>query len=480
MTSAPALRSVLHARNHGLAPGRRLLGLALLATVLPAMTGALVLGRGRLGLGSVLLLYLLAVVVLSVVGGIVVGALAAVGSFLLANFFLTPPYHTFDVESRDSVITLVVFLGVAVTVSVLVDVAARREAAAARSQAETAVLQREVAEPLAERSPEHVLAEIAHTFDLRTVALVETAGGVERVLASVGQPARGAAVTVGVDIGRHRQLRGTGGEFFAEDRRLLSSLAHAASRAVDIRALATEAERAAELAVVDRLRSALLAAVGHDLRTPLAGIKAAVTTLRQPAVRLDDGDVAELLATIEESTDRLGDLIANLLDLSRLEAGALSVTASPVALDEIVARVIVERTMHDVENRVPDDLPLVLADAGLLDRIVANLVDNASRYSPAGTPVVVEAEAAETSVVLRVVDRGPGVPQEDWPRLFVPFQRLHDRGADAGVGLGLAIARGFAEAMGGQLDPSSTPGGGLTMSLTLPRADPVPGRSGPA
>ena len=460
-------------QGHGLTPFRRGLGLLLVALALPVLTGVLVAIRGDVDLASVLLLYLFAVVVISVIGGLVGGVAAAVVSFLLANFFLTPPYHTFHVEGRDSVIALVVFLLVAVTVSVLVDVSARSQAAAARSEAEATLLGRVAAEPLTESSVEDVLTEVATLFGLTSVALVERRNDTDTVLARLG-PAFTGSGTVSVDAGGDRLLLGDGRDLFAEDRRLLRNLAHAASRALDAQALAGEASRAQELAEVDRLRSALLAAVGHDLRTPLAGIKAAVTTLRQPEVQIAPADRAELLATIERSADRLADLIANLLDLSRLQAGALRIDLRAVPVDEVVARALIERHLGDVVNAVDDGLPMVLADPGLLERVVANLADNAHRHATAGSRIEVLAGCTETAVEISVVDQGPGVQEIDWPRMFVPFQRLHDRSTDVGVGLGLAIARGFTEAMGGTLEPAHTPGGGLTMTVTLPRADVAP------
>jgi len=470
-----APRAALPQRGHGLTPLRRRLGLLVAALALPAMTGVLVTVRGNLDLGSVLLLYLLAVVVISVIGGLVGGVAAAVGSFLLANFFLTPPYHTFTVDSRDSFIALLVFLVVAVTVSVLVDVAARQQAAAARSEAEATLLGRVAADPLTASSVEDVLGNAASTFGLVSVALVERRNGTDTVLARVG-PAFEGPGTVTMDAGGDRLLLGDGRDLFAEDRRLLSNLAHAASRAVDARALAGEASRAQELAEVDRLRSALLAAVGHDLRTPLAGIKAAVTTLRQPDVHIEQADRDELLATVESCTDRLADLVANLLDLSRLQAGALSIDLRPVPVDEVVARALIERHLGDVVNAVDDDLPMVLTDPGLLERVVANLADNAHRYASPGSKVEVRAVYTDAVVEVAVVDQGPGVEESDWARMFVPFQRLHDRSTDMGVGLGLAIARGFTEAMGGTLRPTHTPGGGLTMTVTLPRAGVIQGQ----
>ncbi|WP_432993231.1 sensor histidine kinase [Dactylosporangium sp. CA-233914] len=231
------------------------------------------------------------------------------------------------------------------------------------------------------------------------------------------------------------------------------------------------AARARELAQVDRLRTALLDAVSHDLRTPLAGIKAATSSLRSPDVEFSAADRAELLATVEEATDRMTALVENLLSLSRLRAGVLSATPEPTALDAVAADVVlhVPATEHGrarVAVDVPDDLPLALADPGLLERVVANLVANALAAAP---HVRVTGSAAGGRVRLHVADDGPGVPPADFAALFEPFQRRGDRGG-AGLGLGLAIVRGFTEAMGGTVTPSQTPGGGLTMTVELPSA----------
>jgi K+-sensing histidine kinase KdpD len=196
-----------------------------------------------------------------------------------------------------------------------------------------------------------------------------------------------------------------------------------------------------------------------------------VSSLRQEDVTWTLQEEQELLATIEASADQLEDLIANLLAMSRLQAGALSVHKQPVALDEVVARALIDTPDHSVKIAVADDLPLIQADPGLLERVVANLLANARRFAPEGQPVLVQADADEHVVRLHVSDRGPGVPQEEWTRIFQPFQRLGDRPTDGtGAGLGLAIARGFTEAMGGILTPADTPGGGLTMTVTLPVA----------
>jgi two-component system sensor histidine kinase KdpD len=266
-------------------------------------------------------------------------------------------------------------------------------------------------------------------------------------------------------------VAGWGPPLFGEDRRVFDQLAAAAARTLEAQRLASQAAHARELAETDRLRTALLTAVGHDLRTPLAGIKAAVSSLRQPDIEFAADDRAELLATIEESADQLTDLVENLLSLSRLQAGALSLHAQPVPLDAVVAQALLHSssTGHRFDVDVADDLPLVLADPGLLERVVANLLGNACAASPAGRTVELHARSTGDRVVLYVVDHGRGVRTADRERIFAPFQRLDDR-AGSGLGLGLAIARGFTEAMGGTLAPGDTPGGGLTMTLTIPAA----------
>jgi two-component system sensor histidine kinase KdpD len=249
-------------------------------------------------------------------------------------------------------------------------------------------------------------------------------------------------------------------------------MAVVAARALEAQRLAADAARADGLAQIDRARSALLAAVGHDLRTPLARIKVAVSSLRQSDMILPPAEQAELLATIEESADTLSELVDNLLGLSRLQAGVLSVHLDSVPLDAAVSSALLHLGPRSKEFivEVPDDLPMVCADAGLLERVLVNILANAQTASPPGRPVEVTAEVNVEQVSVIIADSGSGVPAEDHERMFEPFQRLHDR-STTGLGLGLAIARGFLEAMGGKIRPTDTPGGGLTMIISLPRAD---------
>jgi two-component system sensor histidine kinase KdpD len=233
-----------------------------------------------------------------------------------------------------------------------------------------------------------------------------------------------------------------------------------------------QASQAEALAEGNRIRTALLAAVSHDLRTPLASIKASVSSLRQTDVEWTAADEADLLATIEQNADRLDALIGNLLDLSRLHTGSLEPFLRPTAIDEVAP--VALRGLDaaaQLEIAVPDVVPLVRADPGLLERVLANIFSNALRYSPASRPPALRARQAGETVVLEVVDHGPGVPGDGLKeRIFEPFQRLGDRHGGVGVGLGLAVAKGFAEAMGGTIAAVDTPGGGLTIRVALPVA----------
>ena len=451
----------------GLPRTRRLSAFAVGAALLPVMTVVMVVVREHLDLESVLLLYVLAVVVVSVLGGVLPAVVAALAALLLSTHYFTEPYGTWDVTHRLDVIALVTFLLVAVGVSVTVELAGRARVTAARERIEADLLSRVSAASVGDSSLREVLGQVRDTFGMSSVALLAEDG---HPVGLVGPPLVGRAV-ISADAGEGMRLVAEGPELFAADKRLLQRLAVAAARACEAQRLAEEAARARDLAEVDRLRSALLAAVGHDLRTPLAGVKAAVSSLRQPDIEWTEQEQAEFLAQIESSADRLGELVANLLAMSRLQAGVLSVDLTSVALDEVVARALLDLDSRDVDVQVPDDLPFATTDGGLLERVVANLVDNARRFSPPGFPVrVVGTLAADRrSLQLSVVDRGPGVPPEQWEAMFTPFQRLDDRGGP-GVGLGLAIARGFTEAVGGTLQPSATAGGGLTMTVTLPVA----------
>jgi len=451
-----------------LSRGRRIAGFALVLAGLPALTG-LLRALPNLSLTNDILLFLAAVIGVSLVGGLWPALLAAVTGSLLLNWYFTPPVGKFTIAESDNLLALIIFVVVAIAVSWVVDQAARKTRQAAEAGADAQTLATVAGSVLRGERPLIALLErLRETFTLQSVTLLEKGS----VVASVGDEpcllARHADVEVKVDDDLVMLLRGHA--LAASDRRIVEAFAAQAAVALRQERLTAEAAAAKPLAEADRMRTALLAAVSHDLRTPLASAKAAVASLRSTDVHFDQHDRAELLATADESLDRLDRLVANLLDMSRLQAGSLGVTAIDIGAEDVVPRALDDLgpDARTVTLHIPADLPLVHADPGLLERVVVNLVANALRYSPAGHPPVVTASTLGSTVELRVIDHGPGIPPDRWTDVFLPFQRLGDRDNHTGVGLGLALSRGLTEAMGGTLTPEETPGGGLTMILALP------------
>ncbi|MFC9916773.1 ATP-binding protein, partial [Streptomyces sp. NPDC127197] len=429
---------------------------------------AVLLNTVHLGLANDMLLFLTLTVAAALLGGLYPAlASAAFGTFLL-NYFFTPPLHRLTIADPKNIVALVIFIGVAVSVASVVDLAARRTHQAARLRAESEILSFLAGNVLrGETSLEALLERVRETFGMESVALLERESDVApwTCAGSVGlRPCQSPEeADVDMPVGDHMALALTGRVLPAEDRRVLAAFAAQAVVVLDRRRLQEEADRARTLAEGNRIRTALLAAVSHDLRTPLAGIKAAVSSLRSDDVEWSEEDQAELLEGIEQGADRLDHLVGNLLDMSRLQTGTVTPIIREADLDEVVPMALGGVPGDSVELDVPETLPMVHVDKGLLERAVANVVENAVKYSPPGAPVLVAASALADRVEVRVVDRGPGVPDDAKERIFEPFQRHGDAPRGAGVGLGLAVARGFAEAMGGTLDAEDTPGGGLTM-----------------
>ncbi|WP_329424990.1 sensor histidine kinase KdpD [Streptomyces sp. NBC_01268] len=432
-----------------------------------------------LGLANDMLLFLALTVAAALLGGLFPAlASAALGSLLL-NWFFTPPLHRLTIADPKNIVAIAVFFGVGVSVASVVDLAARRTHQAARLRAESEVLSYLAGSVLrGETSLEALLERVRETFSMESVALLERTGDLEpwTCAATVGaRPvARPEDADVDMPVGDHLALALTGRVLPAEDRRVLGAFAAQAAVVLDRQRLVDQAEEARKLAEGNKIRTSLLAAVSHDLRTPLAGIKASVSSLRSDDVEWSEEDQALLLEGIEEGADRLDHLVGNLLDMSRLQTGTVTPLIRSTDLDEVVPMALGGVPDGSVELDIPETLPMVAVDRGLLERAVANIVENAVKYSPDGVPVAVGASVLGQRLELRVTDRGPGVPEEAKDGIFEPFQRFGDAPRGAGVGLGLAVARGFVEAMGGTLTAEDTPGGGLTMVLTLRTAGPPP------
>jgi len=475
---------VLPSLAGGLTPRRRLAGLVTAVVSLAALTPICAALRDQLSLAANVSLYLLVVIVTSLVGGFYPALAAAIAGSLLLNFYFVEPLHTFTIAAPENVVALVIFLLSAVLVSQVVDIAARRSSQATRATAEAETLSTFAGSLLrGEQGLTALLERVRETFAMRSVSLLKHATGGRAspsvpgqwtTVATVGDnapacPTDGDAFAA-IDDEQTLVLRGR--PLPAEDQRVLSAFAAQVGVAYRQGQLAEAAAAVEPLAESERQRTALLNALSHDLRTPIASAKAAVTSLRAPDIAWADAERRELIDTADAALDRLTDLVTNLLDLSRVQAGVLPVLTAPVGLDDVVPRALDSiAAARDVDLDLPDDLPAVIADAGLLERVVANLAQNALRYSPDGQQVRIAASAHADRVELRVIDRGPGIPATKAETVFAAFQRQDDAPTDgAGVGLGLAIARGFTEAMGGTVTAEETPGGGATLVVNLAAA----------
>ena len=449
----------------------------LLATLgVAAVTLGLLATSGVHELPLEMLLFLALTVASALAGGLLPALFCAVASFLVINWFFTDPKGTLTIQRPQNAVALVVFVVVAAAVASVVHRAARRRDVALRAQRESRVLAALAQSLLAEADPLAALLERARaTFGMRGAALLarHTVRDPWTLVAAAGEFHLDDVVDASVrqTVDDETELVLAGPVLPADDQRLVGAFTSHAAAVLTRERLLTEAARARGLARDNRARTALLAAVSHDLRTPLAGIKAAVSSLRQTDVTFSPQDEAQLLELIEESADRLAGLIGNLLDMSRIQTGSITPHAGDLALEEVVEAARTPLLGGErVRTRFDDGIPLVYADAGLLDRVLANVLENALRHSPGRREVVVQAGRLNDRVQIRVVDRGPGVSDQAKDHIFAPFQRGGDVPRGEGVGLGLAVARGLTEAMDGTLWAEDTPGGGLTIVIDLPMA----------
>ena len=483
-----------------LSPRDRHLVSWLAAVIVPSVICALIVFvlDPYLGTGGESALFFVGVLIVALLGGVAPAALSALLSGLLLNYFLVAPRYSFTIAEPDSAVTVVVLLAVAVAVAALVDGAASRAREARRASEEAELLALFAGSVLRGADLTTLLERVRETYSQRAVSLLRDGHG---VIACVGNDpcvdvdTADTAIEVGDD---EFWMLMSGKKLAARDRRVLGAVAMQAAGLVKQRELTEEAGKAEAIAQADELRRALLSAVSHDLRTPLAGAKAAVSSLRSDDIGFSPEDTAELLATVEESIDQLTALVGNLLDSSRLAAGVVRPELRRTYLEETVQRALLgiskgatgfgsagtseanwgmapagksEATkgmapvgLDRVKVEVGD--AVVMADSGLLERVLANLSDNALRYAP-DSVVRVNAGQVGDRVLIAVIDEGPGIPRGTEEQLFEPFQRGGDRDNRSGVGLGLSVAKGFVEAMGGTVIATDTPGGGLTIEIDL-------------
>ncbi len=477
-TDAPGSTPDRSARP-GLERPRRQLGWLLALVGIPLLTYSLIPLRGGTSLSSILLLLLLGTVCVAAVGGVKPGVVSALIAFALADWYFVPPIHHWRIAHTNDLVVLLVFLAVAGAFAVLTDRFARRGFEIARARDEVETLNR-----LASRSVmpsiealDELVQEVRATLQLDSVALLTPSESGWAIHAAAGpfppgSPSEADSVAELAD-GATLAMRGTHA-LSADDRRLLNTFVAQLRLAQQQIVLQADAASATSLAETNELRTAMLAAVSHDLRTPLASIKAAATSVLSPEVTWPPETIKGFCETIDLEADRLNSLVGNLLDMSRLQAGVLSISLRPTAPEEVVFSAVksLSRDTTRLAIAVPDALPPIATDPALLERAVANVIDNALSWSPPDRTVRVEADAVAGHLELRVVDRGPGIPPAQLTAVFQPFQRLGDgpSAQDHGVGLGLAVARGFVQSMGADLRLEDTPGGGVTALFTLPLA----------
>jgi two-component system, OmpR family, sensor histidine kinase KdpD len=460
---------------------------ALAAALAPAaLTAVLDHLRHGLNLTSTVLLFLAVVVAVARLGGMYSALGAALWASLLLNYYFVLPLHSADIANANDALALAVFVVVALTVASVVDLAARQSRRAARANAEAETLNAlSVAVLRGDGALGALLDQLRDAFTATAVSLLqerEPADGAAAesgpwhiTAASGSEPPAApdqADTIVPVEPGALLALRGR--VLGPSDRHVLSTFTAQATAALERKRLAETAAEAATLQAADKMRTALLAAVSHDLRSPLAAARTAVSTLADPELVhvLAAGDRAELLDIAGQSLTSLTRLVEDLLDMSRVQAGALKPRLAPLDVQEVLTTAIASLPSDEARIRIePLDpaLPQISADGPLLERVVANLLGNALKHTH--SPVSLLAETSGRHVLIKVTDRGPGIPHAARDLVFRPFQRLGDRDNTAGVGLGLALARGLTESMGGTLTPEDTPGGGLTMVVTLPMAD---------
>jgi two-component system sensor histidine kinase KdpD len=447
--------TLLPSRRRTLSTARLIAG-PVAGLVLPMLlTVVLAQVRGKLDLTSEALLFLLAVVGVACIGGVASAVIASVTASLLLNYWFIPPIGAFTLGDPNALLALGVFAVVAAIVAGVVDRSLRLSRRSARATAEAETMSSLAGTIVrGEATIPALLERTRETFGMKSAELADEPLDTEETTSVPAGP------------GAYLVLRGR--TLSSSERRVLAAFAAHVGSAVERARLAEAAAEVEPVKAADRLRTALLRAVGHDLRTPLAAGWAAVTSLRSQDVEFTPEDRDELLATADESMAKLSRLVENLLDLSRLEVGALTLNLRPTSLDEVLPMALAE--VPEVEVADVEEISAVLADPPLLERVIANLASNAARHTPPGHKVLVTASALAGRVELRVVDRGPGLPQTGRERIFEPFQRLGDTDNTTGLGLGLALARGLTEAMNGTLTPEDTPGGGLTMVVSLPLA----------
>jgi len=453
---------------------RHALAAAASVAVLVVVTAAIAVLKSFVPVLSLGVLYVFAVLPIAVAFGLVYAVLVSVASMLAFNWFFLPPVHTFTLSDSRNWFALAVYVVTAVVVSALAARARRRATDAEQREVETALIA-DIATSLLQGSDvagqlEPIGARVAAILRARSATIVL---GAEVPPAPNSSPIE--LVAGGRRVGTLELVEG-GEPNLQARRRLLPALASLLAVAVDRERLANEAFEAEALRRSDTVKTAVLRAVSHDLRSPLTAIRAASDGLEDETLTLTDEDRRGLRETIQVEVRRLERVVDDLLALSRLQAGAVEAVPEVWAVDDLVYGALddVGRSTERVAVSIPADAPPVLVDAVQVRQILSNLIDNALKFSPPQSPVTVRVTRTRKEVIVRVIDQGRGLPESELEHVFEPFYRGAPAQDQTGTGLGLAIARGFAEANNGRLWAESRPSQGAGFALALPFVDEAP------
>ena len=455
------------------------------AILVPVLVGGVnQLFDERLDFSSQGWLFLVGVLAVSLLGGVWPAAVCAIVSGLVLNFFFTHPRYSITIAEPANLVSILVMVAVAIAVSVLVDQSARRHREATQSGRDAELLTLFARAALRAPRLDVLLEKVRDVYAQDGVVFLGVDG---TILAGAGAqpPADEDAATTSVETEPGDRLLLAGPRLTGHDRKILAIVAGHASALVRNQELARAAADSQALAEADRLRRSLLSAVGHDLRTPLAAAKLSVSSLRSGDVDFGPEDTAELLATVEESVDHLAALVDNLLDSSRLAAGAVNPSPQEVDVEETAVTALVAATVGRKSDRqrvtVDTDGATAWADPGLLERVLGNLLDNALRHAPESAVRLTARTLWDTGrarTLIAVADDGEGIAAPSREAVLRSFHREGDTNASSGIGLGLSVVRGFVGAMGGTVSIDETPGGGTTVEVDLPACRDAGGRTG--
>ena len=446
-------------------------GFFLASALLPLLTLILVSQRTDISVPTSLSLYLLTVVGISAIGGWLPGLLSAVVAPLLANWFLIPPYHTLRINDGDNLVELIVFVSISAIVSVLISVAARRSSEAQLAWREASTLSA-LADSRSSEALDQILELLRETFQFTGVSVISESNERQEVLVSCGDspPHTHQDADFSSPITANTYIAANGKTLQAVDQRILHAFLTHLSRVIEQQRLQEIEMESMSLSRANELRTAILRAVSHDLRSPLASIKASISSLRQTDVEWPPDVEQEFLSSIESETDRLTGIITNLLDLSRLDAGVIEPHFRSLSLEEVIPAVVhgLSQRREDVDVDIPETLSELSTDPALLERALSNLIENALKWSSPLQRVAVRVYEQNGKIQIHIVDNGPGIPLAQREVVTRPFHRLTDASVNGGLGLGLAIADRMIAALNGNLELRDTPGGGLTAVVTLP------------